>query len=98
MTENGHDSQPRRSPPLGSPNRLGQLNRHALLRELRVGAPLSRALLAERTGISKPAVTRGVADLIETGLVMETGRGQATAQSGGHVAPQAPPDSVTLMH
>ena len=42
---------------LGSPNRLGQLNRHALLRELRVGAPLSRALLAERTGISKPAVT-----------------------------------------
>lgn len=94
MSENGHDSQPRRSQPLGSPNRLGQLNRHALLRELRVGAPLSRALLAERTGISKPAVTRGIADLIETGLVMETGRGQATTGGGPrptllHLNPQA---------
>lgn len=75
-------------------NRLGQLNRHALLRELRVGAPLSRGLLAERTGISRPAVTRGIGDLIEAGLVMETGRGQSTTGGGPrptllHLNPQA---------
>jgi predicted NBD/HSP70 family sugar kinase len=80
LTDTGQ--QDRSSPSGGSPNRLGQLNRHALLRELRVGAPLSRANLAKRTGISKPAVTRGIADLMDAGLVMETGRGKATTGGG----------------
>lgn len=95
MSEQGppHDP-PRRANHSGSPNRLGQLNRHALLRELRVGAPLSRAHLAERTGISKPAVTRGISDLIEAGLVMETGRGRSTTAGGPrptllHLNPEA---------
>lgn len=78
----GNGRPPRRVRPAGSPNRLGQLNREALLRELRVGAPLSRVALAERTGISKPAVTRGVGDLIDDGLVIETGRGDSTTAGG----------------
>jgi len=63
-------------------HRLGQINRHALLRELRVGAPLSRVALADRTGISKPAVTRGIADLLEDGLVIETGLGESGTAGG----------------
>ncbi|MEO8091428.1 MAG: ROK family transcriptional regulator [bacterium] len=53
-----------------------------MLRELRLGAPISRVGLAERTGISKPAVTRGITDLIEEGLVIETGRGESTSAGG----------------
>lgn len=82
MTDQAQPAPSRRTRQAGSPNRLGQLNRQALLRELRVGAPISRVALAERTGISKPAVTRGVGDLIQDGLVMETGRGQSTTAGG----------------
>ena len=78
----GHGDGRRRSRASGSPNRLGQMNRRALLRELRVAAPLSRVALAKRTGISKPAVTRGISDLIEDGLAIETGRGESGTAGG----------------
>ena len=40
---------------------------------LLLGAPLSRAELAERTGLSRPAITEICRDLVEHGLVQETG-------------------------
>jgi N-acetylglucosamine repressor len=82
VTDQAQPGRSRRARQAGSPNRLGQLNRQALLRELRVGAPISRVALAERTGISKPAVTRGVGDLIDDGFVMETGRGKSSTAGG----------------
>lgn len=82
MSDQPQSGRSRRARQAGSPNRLGQLNRQALLRELRIGAPISRVALAERTNISKPAVTRGVSDLIDDGLVMETGRGKSTTAGG----------------
>ena len=56
--------------------------RNVLLREVRLGAPISRIELSKRTGISKPAVTRGVAALIEDGLLVETALGDAGSSGG----------------
>lgn len=56
--------------------------RNVLLREVRLGAPISRIELSKRTGISKPAVTRGVAALIEEGLLVETALGDAGSTGG----------------
>ena len=52
------------------------------MREVRVGAPISRIELSKRTGISKPAVTRGVAGLIDDGLLVETALGAAGSTGG----------------
>ena len=52
------------------------------MREVRVGAPISRIELSKRTGISKPAVTRGVAGLIDDGLLVETSLGAAGSTGG----------------
>ena len=64
------------------PGRPGGANRSLLLRELRLRAPTSRIELSKRTGISKPAVTRGVAALVEEGLVVETQLGSAGSRGG----------------
>ncbi len=56
--------------------------RNVLLREIRLRAPISRIDLSKRTGISKPAVTRGVAALIDEGLVAETSLGDAGSAGG----------------
>jgi predicted NBD/HSP70 family sugar kinase len=56
--------------------------RATLLRELRVSAPRSRVDLAERTGISKAAVTRGIRELIGAGLILEKGRGASSTLGG----------------
>lgn len=53
------------------------MNRGRLIRELRLGAPISRVELAGLTGISKPAVTRTISELIEEGLVVEAGTGKS---------------------
>jgi predicted NBD/HSP70 family sugar kinase len=57
-------------------------SRNVLLREVRLGAPISRVELSKRTGISKPAVTRGVAALIDDGLLVETALGDAGSTGG----------------
>lgn len=44
--------------------------------------PVSRVELSKRTGISKPAVTRGVGDLIAEGLVLEARLGTAGRHGG----------------
>jgi predicted NBD/HSP70 family sugar kinase len=53
-----------------------------LLRELRLRMPVSRIELSKRTGISKPAVTRGVGGLIAEGLVLEARLGNAGRHGG----------------
>jgi predicted NBD/HSP70 family sugar kinase len=51
---------------------LKQLNERAVLEEIRAGAPISRAEIARRTGISKPTVSLALKTLLETGVVRET--------------------------
>src|SRR5947199_9439556 len=57
----------RATPPL-----LKQLNERAVLDAIREGAPISRAEIARRTGISKPTVSLALRGLLETGIVRET--------------------------
>jgi predicted NBD/HSP70 family sugar kinase len=83
---NGRHAGARRAPTLVGNRPAGgdpsATNRVVLLRELRLGAPISRVDLSKRTGISKPAVTRGVAALIDEGLVVEARLGDAGSHGG----------------
>ena len=57
----------RATPPL-----LKHLNERAVLDAIRSGAPISRAEIARRTGISKPTVSLALRALHSHGLVRET--------------------------
>jgi predicted NBD/HSP70 family sugar kinase len=57
----------RATPPL-----LKQLNERAVLEAIRGGAPISRAEIARRTGISKPTVSLALRALLGQGVVRET--------------------------
>ena len=59
---------------------IKHLNRQSVLAAVRDRGPISRAELAAVTGLSQPAVTAIVRDLLELGLVEEKGLGQS---SGG---------------
>jgi len=54
---------------------LREANRQALVAELRVSGPTSRAELARRSGLAKQTVSTIVADLLADGVVREVGRG-----------------------
>lgn len=74
----GHSLVHPRAPIAGSP----LSNRAVLLREIRLHAPVSRVELSKRTGISKPAITRSVAGLLDEGLVVEARLGSAGSHGG----------------
>jgi predicted NBD/HSP70 family sugar kinase len=57
---------------LATPRLLRQLNERAVLEAIRLGAPISRAEIARRSGISKPTVSLALRALLEDGLVRET--------------------------
>lgn len=57
---------------LATPRLLKQLNERAVLEAIRLGAPISRAEIARRSGISKPTVSLALRALLEAGLVRET--------------------------
>ena len=61
-------SPPRRAtPPL-----LKDLNERTVLESIRAGAPVSRAEISRRVGISKPTVSLALQSLLDAGLVRET--------------------------
>ncbi|MFJ6214707.1 ROK family transcriptional regulator [Streptomyces sp. NPDC092296] len=53
---------------------LREINLRAVLDVIRAGAPISRAEVARRTGISKPTVSALLQDLLDMALVTETVR------------------------
>jgi len=57
----------------GDQESLRQLNLSKVLTHLRQNAPISRAALAEITGLNRATITRLVRELIEHGFVRETG-------------------------
>ena len=62
---------------------LKDLNERAVLEAIRDGAPISRAEISRRAGISKPTVSLALQSLLDAGLVREaatTRRGRATAR------------------
>ena len=58
---------------VGDQESLRQINLSAVLTHLRQNAPISRAALAEMTGLNRATITRLVRELIEHGFVRETG-------------------------
>jgi glucokinase-like ROK family protein len=58
---------------VGDQESLRQINLSTVLTHLRQNAPISRAALAEITGLNRATITRLVRELIEHGLVRETG-------------------------
>lgn len=67
--------------PRPSPAVLRRLTDETVLRALAAGAPATRAELAERTRLSKPAVAQSVSRLVERGLAADTG--ERTTGRGG---------------
>src|SRR5215211_6629787 len=58
---------------IGDQEFLRQINLSTVLTHLRQNAPVSRAALAELTGLNRATITRLVRKLIERGFICETG-------------------------
>ena len=58
------------------------INQRAIVDSIYQGSGVSKAQLAKDLGISKPAVSSNVEDLISIGLVLERGEGESTASGG----------------
>jgi len=54
-----------------TPRLLKNLNERAVLEQIRTAAPISRAEISRRAGISKPTVSLALESLLEAGLVRE---------------------------
>jgi predicted NBD/HSP70 family sugar kinase len=59
---------------VATPPLLKRLNEETVLDTIRAGAPISRAEIARRAGISKPTVSLALRALLEAGLVREAPR------------------------
>jgi predicted NBD/HSP70 family sugar kinase len=57
------------------PGLLKQINEREVLETIRAGAPISRAEISRRAGISKPTVSLALQSLVDSGLVREAERG-----------------------
>ncbi|MFL5919893.1 MAG: ROK family protein [Gaiellaceae bacterium] len=64
-----------RSKPRAVPGLLKRINEREVLETIRAGAPISRAEISRRAGISKPTVSLALQSLREAGLVREAERG-----------------------
>jgi predicted NBD/HSP70 family sugar kinase len=60
---------------MATPPLLKRLNEETVLDTIRSGAPISRAEIARRAGISKPTVSLALRALVDAGLVREAPRG-----------------------
>lgn len=60
---------------MATPPLLKRLNEETVLETIRSGAPISRAEIARRAGISKPTVSLALRTLLEAGLVREAADG-----------------------
>src|SRR3954451_23151915 len=59
-------------PPRATPPLLKRLNARTVLDTIRAGAPISRAEISRRAGISKPTVSLALQLLLDAGVVRET--------------------------
>jgi predicted NBD/HSP70 family sugar kinase/DNA-binding CsgD family transcriptional regulator len=81
----------RATPPL-----LKQLNERTVLEAIRAGAPISRAEISRRVGISKPTVSLALRSLDYAGLVREAPRGPE-GPSYGAVFYEPVPDAAFVL-
>jgi predicted NBD/HSP70 family sugar kinase len=81
----------RATPPL-----LKHLNERTVLETIRAGAPISRAEISRRAGISKPTVSLALQTLVDAGLVREAVRGPS-GPSYGAVFFEPVPDAAYVL-
>jgi predicted NBD/HSP70 family sugar kinase len=62
-------------PTRATPPLLKHLNQRTVLETIRGGAPISRAEISRRAGISKPTVSLALQSLVDAGLVREASQG-----------------------
>ena len=72
-----HLQTARATPPL-----LKHLNERTVLEAIRAGAPISRAEISRRAGLSKPTVSLALQTLVDAGLVREAARGPSGPSYG----------------
>jgi predicted NBD/HSP70 family sugar kinase len=82
---------PKATPPL-----LKHLNERTVLEAIRSGAPISRAEISRRAGISKPTVSLALQSLLETGLVREVD-GEPGRPSYGAIFFEPVPDAALVL-
>src|SRR6476661_6032542 len=82
---------PRATPPL-----LKHLNERTVLEAIRAGAPISRAEISRRAGISKPTVSLALRSLEHAGLVREAPHGP-DGPSYGAVFFEPVPDAAFVL-
>lgn len=66
----------------GDPEHARLLNRSLILNQLKIQGKISRAELARTLNLSKMTISAIVTDLIDEGLICETGEGSAMKQGG----------------
>jgi predicted NBD/HSP70 family sugar kinase len=84
-------SAPRAVPPL-----LKRLNERTVLDAVRDGAPISRAEISRRAGISKPTVSLALHSLLEAGLVREAAEGPSGPSYGAVYFEPVPEAALVL--
>src|SRR3954470_13009900 len=75
---------------------LKDMNEREVLETIRAGAPISRAEISRRAGISKPTVSLALQSLLEAGLVREAARGPEGPGSGAFCFEPVPDAAVVL--
>ncbi|HKD94946.1 MAG TPA: ROK family transcriptional regulator [Gaiellaceae bacterium] len=78
------------------PRLLRELNERTVLDTVRAGAPISRAEVARRTGISRPTVSLVLRSLLDDGLVRESANGPAGPHYGA-VYYEADPEAAVVL-
>src|SRR5436305_10756681 len=78
------------------PPLLKDLNERTVLEAIREGAPISRAEISRRAGISKPTVSLALQTLLDAGLVREAA-GHPEGPRYGAVFFEAVPDAALVL-
>src|SRR5438067_6043592 len=68
-------------PAAAIPTLLKRMNERTVLETIRTGAPISRAEISRRVGISKPTVSLALQSLLDTGLVRRSEEHTSELQS-----------------
>jgi predicted NBD/HSP70 family sugar kinase len=84
------------TPRRATPPLLKDLNERTALEAIRAGAPISRAEISRRVGISKPTVSLALQSLLEAGLVRETAHAPG-GPSYGAVYFEPVPDAALVL-